>query len=37
MTRLSCHRFRPNEVRLSLSLLAYNLGNCGDGWHYPDW
>jgi hypothetical protein len=27
MTRLSCHRFRPNEVRLALSQLAYNLGN----------
>jgi hypothetical protein len=27
MTRLSCHRFRSNEVRLWLSLLAYNLGN----------
>jgi Transposase DDE domain group 1 len=27
MTRLSCHRFRRNEVRLALSLLAYNLGN----------
>jgi Transposase DDE domain group 1 len=27
MTRLSCHRFRANEVRLQLSLLAYNLGN----------
>jgi len=27
MTRLSCHRFRANEVRLALSLLAYNLGN----------
>jgi hypothetical protein len=27
MTRLSCHRFRCNEVRLWLSLLAYNLGN----------
>ena len=27
MTRLSCHRFRPNEVRLWLSLIAYNLGN----------
>ena len=26
-TRLSCHRFRPNEVRLQLSVLAYNLGN----------
>jgi hypothetical protein len=27
MTRLSCHRFRGNEVRLWLSILAYNLGN----------
>jgi len=27
MTRLSCHRFRSNEVRLWLSLVAYNLGN----------
>jgi hypothetical protein len=27
MTRLSCHRFRSNEVRLMLSLIAYNLGN----------
>ena len=27
MTRLSCHRFRGNEVRLWLSVLAYNLGN----------
>ncbi len=27
MTRLSCHRFRSNEVRLWLSLLAHNLGN----------
>ncbi len=27
MTRLSCHRFRCNEVRLGLSVLAYNLGN----------
>jgi hypothetical protein len=42
MTRLSCHRFRPNEVRLWLSLIAYNLGNlwrrlvlppaCNNGW-----
>ena len=24
MTRLSCHRFRANEVRLQLSVLAYN-------------
>ena len=27
MTRLSCHRFRSNEVRLWLSMIAYNLGN----------
>ena len=27
MTRLSCHRFHCNEVRLWLSILAYNLGN----------
>jgi hypothetical protein len=27
MTRLSCHRFRSNQVRLWLSLIAYNLGN----------
>jgi len=27
MTRLSCHRLRSNEVRLWLSLIAYNLGN----------
>ncbi len=26
MTRLSCHRFRSNQVRLALSPLAYNLG-----------
>ncbi len=26
-TRLSCHRFRANEVRLQLSVLAYNRGN----------
>ena len=26
-TQLSCHRFRANEVRLQLSVLAYNLGN----------
>ena len=32
MTRLSCHRFRSNEVPLALSLLAYNLAICGDGW-----
>jgi len=27
MTRLSCHRFRSNEVRLRLSVIAYSLGN----------
>ncbi len=27
ITRLSRHRFRPNDVRLWLSLIAYNLGN----------
>ena len=27
MTRLSCHRFRSNQVRLWLSLIAYNVGN----------
>jgi hypothetical protein len=27
MTGLSCHRFRSNEVRLWLSVIAYNLGN----------
>jgi len=27
MTRLSCHRFRSTEVRLWLSVIAYNLGN----------
>ena len=26
MTLLSCHRFRSNEVRLWLSVIAYNLG-----------
>ncbi len=25
--RLSCHRFRANEARLRLSVIAYNLGN----------
>jgi hypothetical protein len=29
MTRLSCHRFGANEVRLWLSVIAYNLGNLG--------
>jgi hypothetical protein len=27
ISRLSCHRFRSNEVRLWLSVIAYNLGN----------
>ena len=27
MTRLGCHRFRANQVRLWLSVIAYNLGN----------
>ena len=27
MTRLSCHRFQGNEVRLWLRILAYNMGN----------
>ncbi len=27
MTRLGCHRFRSNEVRMWLSLIAYNLEN----------
>ncbi len=27
MKRLSCHRFRSNEVRLWLTIIAYNLGN----------
>jgi hypothetical protein len=38
MTRLSCHRFRSNEVRLWLSVIAYNLGNPAPrdgGWCCP--
>ena len=27
MTRLSCHKFRSNEMRLWLTIIAYNLGN----------
>jgi hypothetical protein len=27
MTRLGCHRFGAHEVRLWLSLIAYDLGN----------
>ena len=26
LTRLRCHRFRSNEVRLVLSLITYKLG-----------
>ena len=26
-TRLSCHKFVANQVRLALFVLAYNLGN----------
>ena len=26
-TRLSCHKFKANQVRLALFILAYNLGN----------
>jgi hypothetical protein len=26
-TLLSCHRFRANEVRLILGVIAYQLGN----------
>jgi hypothetical protein len=29
MTGLSSHRFCSNQVRLSLSVIAYNLGNVG--------
>ena len=27
LMRLSCHRFRAHEVRLWLSVIAYNQGN----------
>ncbi len=30
-TRLSCHRFRGNEVRLWLSVIAYIWGISGGG------
>ena len=40
-TRLSCHRFRANEVRLQLSVLSYNLGNLwrrlGLPWRIKSW
>ena len=35
-TRLSCHAFRDNAVRLQLFALAYNLGNFCDGWRYHE-
>ena len=35
MTRLSCHRFRGNEIRLWLRVIAYNLGNLGADWPCP--
>jgi hypothetical protein len=35
MTRLSCHRFRSSEVRLRLSVIAYNLGNLWPGRRAP--
>jgi hypothetical protein len=34
-TRLSCPRFRANEVRLQLSVLAYNLVNLWGRWGLP--
>jgi hypothetical protein len=36
-TRLPCHRFRPNEARLQLSLLVYNLGNLWGRLVMPKW
>ena len=30
-TRLSCHRFRANEARLLLGVVAYNLAICYTG------
>ena len=35
MTRLSCHGFRSNEVRLWLSVIAYSLGNLWRGLVLP--
>jgi hypothetical protein len=37
MTRLSCHRFRANQVRLWLSVIAYNLGNLWRRLALPAW
>jgi hypothetical protein len=35
MTLLSCHRFRSNEVRFWLSVVACNLGNLWRRWALP--
>jgi hypothetical protein len=40
-TRLSCHDFVDNQVRLQLFVLAYNLGNflrqaCSTAFHGPE-
>lgn len=32
-TRLSCHGFVGNQVRLQLLALAYNLGTFSGKWH----
>jgi hypothetical protein len=32
LTRLSCHRFRSNEVRLWFSLIATTSATYGGGW-----
>jgi hypothetical protein len=32
MTRLNCHRFRSDEVRLWLSVIACNLANLSNDW-----
>jgi len=37
MSRLSCHRFRSNEVRLLLSLIGYNLRNLWRRLVLPKW
>jgi hypothetical protein len=37
MTRPSCHRFRANEVRLWLSVIAYNLVNLWRRQRSPNW
>jgi hypothetical protein len=35
ITRLSCHRFRSNDVRLWLTIIAYNItwATFGGGWY----